>query len=328
MEPDLAALLQTFPQVARPIHPPEPLGNAGGLSGSRLWRYRSGLGLLVARAWPIDGPKRPALEQIHAWLDATAPLSFVPRPLRARDGQTLQALKGRLWEVTPWMPGAADLDPNPAPIHVRSAFAALAALHQRLGRDLKIEPSPGLHSRLRELDGLILGGFTNLENLLKSEPADPVRDLARQWVELARRFAGRFRDDLKRSAGVNVPCQPCLRDVRPDHFLFEGSTLTGLVDFGAMGVDTIAADLARLASEWLDHDLTLRPLAFEAYHAIRPIRPEEATLISAFERSAALLGAGHWVRWQYVDRRTFDDPLAVRRGLEKGLARLLNATRS
>jgi homoserine kinase type II len=45
-------------------------------------------------------------------------------------------------------------------------------------------------------------------------------------------------------------------------------------------------------------------------------------LIEAFEASAALLGAGHWVRWHFVEGRPFDAPGAVARGIEHGLERL------
>ena len=48
--------------------------------------------------------------------------------------------------------------------------------------------------------------------------------------------------------------QPCLRDARPEHFLFDGDQLSGLVDFGAMAVDSVVGDLARLIGEWLDDD--------------------------------------------------------------------------
>ena len=53
---------------------------------------------------------------------------------------------------------------------------------------------------------------------------------------------------------VLIRLQPALRDARPEHFLFEDDRLSGLVDFGAMGVESVAADLARLIGEWFDGD--------------------------------------------------------------------------
>ena len=48
----------------------------------------------------------------------------------------------------------------------------------------------------------------------------------------------------------------------------------------------------------------------------------EIVLIDAFEDSAAVLGAGHWVRWHFVEARPFTDPTAVVAGIERGLKRL------
>jgi homoserine kinase type II len=135
-------------------------------------------------------------------------------------------------------------------------------------------------------------------------------------------MAPRILGSLRAASTQVVPLQPCLRDARPDHFLFEGDRLTGLVDFGAMGRDTVAGDLARLMAEAIGPDRPARALALAAYEAIRPLEGPEFALIDDFERANALLGAGRWARWHLLDRRTFDDPEAVSRGLRRGLERL------
>src|SRR3954454_11405698 len=86
---DLTTVLARYPAIVRPCRPPEALGNAGGWSGARLWRFGSGRGPLVARAWPPDGRSREALEQIHRWLAESAGMGFVPAPVPALDGRTV-----------------------------------------------------------------------------------------------------------------------------------------------------------------------------------------------------------------------------------------------
>ena len=98
--------------------------------------------------------------------------------------------------------------------------------------------------------------------------------------------------------------------------------MSGLVDFGAMGVESVAADLARLIGEWLDGDRAARREAIAAYSRIRPLDAAEARLIDVFETAAALLIGERWVRWHYVENRRFDDPHAVASGLARGLLRL------
>jgi Ser/Thr protein kinase RdoA (MazF antagonist) len=315
-------VLACYPASIQPLSAPEALGNAGGASGARLWRFATGRGLLVARAWPADGPRRADVDQIHRWLIAAADLGFVPVPLEGLDGQTCREHGGRLWEITPWLSGAPDRDQPPSRSRLRAAFAALGAFHQRLAGDAVRGLSRGLQSRLRETDGLLWGGFDSLIAILDRAPPEPALDPARRWLERARPLAPRLLELLRSVSARELILQPCLRDARAEHWLFEEDRVTGLVDFGAMGLECVAADLARLISEWGLIDVRLRSEALDAYRAVRPLEESEIALIEVFEVSAAILGPGRWVRWRFVEDRTFDDPSAVAKGIERGLERL------
>jgi homoserine kinase type II len=134
--------------------------------------------------------------------------------------------------------------------------------------------------------------------------------------------APRLRDPLRLAAGRTVPLQPCLRDARPDHFLFVGDQVSGLVDFGAMDVDCLAGDLARLIGDWLDGSPAARAEALTAYEAVRPLATVESALVAVFEAAADLLIGANWIRWHYVEDRRFDDPRTVSQGIARGLERL------
>jgi Ser/Thr protein kinase RdoA (MazF antagonist) len=318
-------LLARYPLRVQPLDEPEDLGGAGGLSGARLWRYRSGQGTLALRGWPPGGPTRAHLEQVHHWLLQASDLGFVPTPTVDRSGGTLQEYEGRFWEVGPWMPGAVEVARPPAPARVRAAFAALAAFHQRLVGERRAGTSPGLAQRHAAVAQLLRGGFDELERALHrpdAGPPDEARSMALRWLGLARTVAPRLLDPLREAAGRTVPLQPCLRDARPEHFLFEDDRVTGLVDFGAMGIDCVAGDLARLMGEWLDDDRSARADALAAYERIRPLDAAEAALIDAFASSSALLIGEHWIRWHFIEGRRFDDPSVVREGITRGLAHL------
>jgi Ser/Thr protein kinase RdoA (MazF antagonist) len=320
-EREIRELLARYPRPFQPMDEPESLGGAGGFSGARFWRYRSAEGLLVLRLWPRHSPGRAHLEQVHQWLRLAEDLDFVPAPIADRSGRTLQEHEGGFWEVARWMPGAAEVARPPAPPRLRSALAAMAAFHQRLGVERRTGISPGLGHRHEAVAHLLRGGFDALERAIRAS-RDEARPMAMRWLGLARVVAPRLGAPLREAAGRPAPLQPCLRDARPEHFLFEGDRVTGLVDFGAMGVDCVAGDLARLIGEWLEGDLSARAEALAAYERIRPLEAAESSLIDAFASSSALLIGERWIRWHYIEGRRFDDPSAITHGIARGLDQL------
>ena len=220
------------------------------------------------------------------------------------------------------MPGAPDLDLPPSIDHVRNAFAALARFHLRLNHHQRNEPSPGLRLRFRELQELAGCGFDRLESVPAASPPDDLIAPARRWLALARTALPRILPLATAPAGLAVPVQPCLRDARPEHFLFVENRLTGLIDFGAMDFETVSGDLARLLGEWLPDLPELRATALLAYEQLRPLSSTEKALLAPFETIADLLIAGHWITWHFLDHRTFETPDAVARGISRGLVRL------
>ncbi len=327
--PEIHDLLTRYPPHLQPLSHVEALGGAGGFSGAHLWRYRAPAGQLVLRAWPRHGPGRAQLERIHRWLFLTADTGLTPVPFRDSLAHSLQEFEGNFWELTPWLPGAADSAHPPAFASLQAAFKGLAALHVRLACESSVGVSRGLTTRRDTVDHLIAGGFDTIEAAVAHEAASPAEaGAATRWLTLARSAAPGVRDVLHRASRSVLELQPCLRDARPEHFLFEQNRLTGIVDFGAMDVDCVAGDLGRLIGEWLGADQAARSTAQEAYERIRPLEPAELALISVFESSADLLIGERWLRWYYLEGRRFEDPRAVPNGLARGLRRLERLTLS
>ena len=285
MNETLASLFARYPPEFRPLAEPEPLGNAGGMSGARLWKFSSPRGPMAARAWPVGGRSLGEIETIHAWLNRANTLTFVPVPVAAKSGRTIHEIAGISWEIAPWMPGEADREEPPSLARVRSAFAALAAFHERLGPSTECGFSPGLAMRAREIEDLPQF-ITSWTAIVRSAPEDDVRAMALEWLAIASRIAIRILPEIRAAASLAVALQPVLRDARPDHLLFINDRVTGLVDFGAMGIDTVAADLARLCAEWIGENSDLREEAVSSYRQARPLTETEEALIAAFERSA------------------------------------------
>jgi homoserine kinase type II len=177
--------------------------------------------------------------------------------------------------------------------------------------------------RAREIGELLDGGFDNLQRSLPDySGGDPRCRLAQEWLTHARRLAPRLLGPARHAADQLGPLQPCVRDVRPDHLLFRGDSLSGLIDFGTTAIDSVAFDLARLLTEWVGPDGPSRTAALAAYNSVRPIQSIEHASIRAFEQTTSLLMGSHWIRWHFLNRRTFEDPAAVLQGLQRGRDRL------
>ncbi len=252
-------ILRRYPPHLRPVTPIQALGNAGGSSGATLWRYRAETGELALRAWPRQGPTQPGLELIHGWLKELAEpgLVPVPVPVPASDGRTIQQNEGRFWELTPWLPGEPVAE-RPPPTHcVDAAFAALGSVHRRLSKHAQRGTSPGLRVRVGELEDLASGRLELIASALGQSQTDPNTVSGLRWVLLARAAIPRLLPPLRDTAQLTLALQPCLRDARPEHFLFQADRVSGLIDFGAMAMETVAADLARLIGEWFPGDRTL-----------------------------------------------------------------------
>ncbi len=324
-EREIRKILGRYPAGVQPVGDVVTLRGGGGLSGAWLWRFAARSGTFVLRAWPSPGTTRERVERVHRWLSQAESLPFVPVPVCDQTGGTVQEAIGSFWDLSPWLPGTADLACPPAPQHLSEAFLGLAKFHQQLASEQADAVSPGIAQRLSEIQGLIDGGFDAIEESIaeSEERDDALLEIVVGWLLTARGLAPRLVAPLVQASALTGPVQPVIRDARPEHFLFNRDLLTGLVDFGAMGVDSVAADLSRLIGEWLGTDSDARQRALEAYEQVRPLGPVERTLIGAFETGTALLMGERWCRWHFVENRRFDDPGAVRKGMARGLDRVM-----
>jgi len=60
----------------------------------------------------------------------------------------------------------------------------------------------------------------------------------------------------------------------------------------------------------------------EAYEEMRRLSPDEALLVTAYDRANVLLSGMNWLDWIYLQGRVFDDRAAVCQRLDEKLARL------
>jgi hypothetical protein len=152
----LSLVLARYPRHAQPLPScdVQALGGFGGYSGSLLWRYQAPMGPIAARAWPVNVQNLEHVSTIHRWLAEAGDLGFLPVPIAAQDGQTVQRCEGRLWELAPWLEGERERNRPPDAQRVQAAFQALARFHRRLAGQANLGRSPGMSKCIVELEEL------------------------------------------------------------------------------------------------------------------------------------------------------------------------------
>lgn len=304
----------------------ECLEGAGGFSGARLWRLSTPQGDLCLRRWPPEHPTPEQLTWIHSVLRAAAANGFqrLPVPLVTTNQSTWVRWENALWELAPWLSGRADYSSHPSPARLAAALQTLAEFHLSVadfGSPIS-GASPGIERRVQQLDRLLQEDFARIAAAVSEAPHQELQDPALQLLELFPRLAERSRRALQGAAGQHVALQPCLRDIWHDHVLFEVERVTGIVDFGAMRIDSVAGDIARLLGSLVGDDARGWQSGLLAYEQIRPLSASELSLIPVFDRSGILLGAFNWLDWIYLQGCRFSDLSAIRTRLEVAIGRL------
>jgi homoserine kinase type II len=171
--------------------------------------------------------------------------------------------------------------------------------------------SPAITSRIARLNELANGGHRELARAITDKVWPEFTPLAHQFVS-----------DLTRALPIAIALheplsllsfslQPCLRDVWHDHILFTGEQVTGVIDFGAMDVDTPACDVARLLGGLVGDDVTNRQIGLTAYDSVRLLSANELQAVTAFDTSIILLAGCNWIRWIYLESREFENPKQI-----------------
>ncbi len=306
---DVKTILDCYPPDCQPLQI-QPLGTAGGFSGAQFWRISAPRGEMVLRRWPQEHPTADGLRFIHKVLRHAAEhgISIVPVSVTTREGESFVQLAGYLWELAPWMPGTADYDVSPSEAKLRAAMTALAQFHVATA-DFVVAPlssSPAISRRLDQLKKLSEGGGRELSQSLRPDIWPELLSLARQFLATLPTAIPPAVSQLEPLVGVSFHLQPCLRDIWHDHILFTGDTVTGLIDFGAMQIESPAGDVARLLGSLAGDDAQARHIGLAAYTAIRPLSPVELQAVDALDTSGTLLSGANWLRWIYLEDRTFE----------------------
>jgi Ser/Thr protein kinase RdoA (MazF antagonist) len=286
------------------------------------------LGPLCLRRWPAEHPSPERLQFIHDVLRHVyyRGVTEVPVPLRTRDGSTFVDDGNCLWELTPWMPGTADYHRRPSQERLAAAMRLLARFHRATAsyaaQPRSRQPSPGLGQRLELLDRLLAGDAQRIAVAARRDALPARRNRAEQVLEAFWEGAPRLRPRLLDAVQMKLTLQPCLRDIWHDHVLFSGDLTTGLIDFGALREECVVGDVARLLGSLVRDDRGAWQNGLAAYCETRTLDGNELYLLEVFHATTALLSGMNWLRWIYLQNRTFEEPDRVLERIDENIEQL------
>ncbi|HLN30360.1 MAG TPA: phosphotransferase [Gemmataceae bacterium] len=323
-ELELAArqVLDQFRFVS-PADSVRPLGNLGGFSGAALWRVEGGTGPLCLRAWPPRENSAEHLAWIHHWMQRAraSGLQFVPAAFATVRHATVVEHAGRLWDLTAWMPGRADFHERPTPERLQAASTALALLHVAWAKEASQTGRCPALARRQELVH-VWSTVAQATSGLLQQSADP----AWPWAQRARSLLLGRVDWVTRALAPwtdrHFTLHPCLCDIWHDHVLFEGDTVSGLIDYGGLKIDHPAVDLARMLGSLIEDDEHLWEIGLDAYSRVQPLATEERGFIRMLDQTGTVLGMVTWLKWLYCEGRAFENRQAAADRLAKLVERV------
>ena len=135
----------------------EELGSGGGFSGAQLWKLNGSTESFCLRRWPNSHPNREILTWIHLVLSHAKhnDCPFVAAPIRTIKNETFTTEDGSLWEIAPWMLGAANFNANQSEAKLANMMEALARFHLASAQvSLDFRQSTNVQVRLNQLNTL------------------------------------------------------------------------------------------------------------------------------------------------------------------------------
>ena len=261
-------------------------GSAGGIENTNYFLASEVDGSLQHHVLTLF--ERLDFEQLPFYLNLMLHLAQrglpVPHPAADAAGRILHRVQGKPAAVVNRLAGSSELQPGVA--HCASLGSTLAQLHLAArdyeGRQANPRGLPWWNSTvpqvLRYLDGAQC-------------------DLLRAELAYQNHIAAS-------SAYAALPRGPIHADLFRDNVLFQGESVSGLIDFYFAGVDAWLFDLAVCLNDWCMDAQTAEPQAqnfaalLDAYQQQRPLSSSERELLPALLRAAALR---FWISrlWDY-----------------------------
>jgi homoserine kinase type II len=259
-----------------------------GFSGAQVWRGDDEFGAprYALKRWPAEITSS-RIGAVHAWLTQARHLSFVPALIPTISGLSWIEEQERVWDLSRWLPGQPRLPAGRS--EVENACVAVAHLHRVWSPQSRWSLCPGLLRRIEVLTQWLTAppsrDWLFHENLA---------DVLERAFQVVTRTAPAALQSLKPWEETLFSLHPCVRDLRGEHILFSGERVTGIVDFGAMAVDSPAGDLARVLGDLAAENDELFARGLEKYRQERSDFTVSDDFVRRLDRAGVICSLIGW----------------------------------
>ncbi|MDO4570613.1 MAG: phosphotransferase [Planctomycetia bacterium] len=129
---------------------------------------------------------------------------------------------------------------------------------------------------------------------------------------------------IVRCSNYSLPLVPCIYDFRLKNLFFSKKYFKGFLDFGAIGIDTPAVDVARLLENLTENYSISWVLGLSAYQSVRRLSAEELDALNVSRRSYTMTSALRWLNYMFVQNNPVKCSMRLYRRLEQLVERMEN----
>lgn len=305
-------LLEThFAPLSDPAMTMKPVASEGSFSGAKVWKVTSRGAPFALRRWQkLSETDQRRLLWSHLVLSKARECGchLLPVPVPDSLGKTLIEWGDDRWQLEPWLPGNP-LEESCGAETVRRTFHAVSQMHTFLARVEKSRgPSPSMAKRQEQLRHWYSAGtftlrFAQLEEASFGDPR--ISEIAESILSSFCRLAHSLEVGIRKFADVSCELQPVHGDLRHEHVLLdpELESVSGIVDPGAMKIDSTALDIARLAGGLAGNRADKWE---EILRSLLEIGLANVTLIQwarVFHATGVTLAGMNWLKWLVLEKR-------------------------
>ena len=302
-EQELRHTIGLYGPAFQPVRWP-PASATAGFSGASVYQYRAANQNYALRIWPASERSIPKLESLTRLLEDfhRQGITYVAPAVRKTDGTVATiSTSGRMIHIEPWLPGESIAANSFSPQKLKNIMLALARLHLTAANHvpnqvhyLWIRPaytgqSASLKYRLKKMEQHLKTGIPLA--LGSRSVSEEAKIIYQRLQTVFRSQAALLWEELKIASQQNLPLQPVFKDVWRDHILFLDDEVTGIIDPGAFGCDSVLTDITRLLGSIAGNDWNRWNEAIAIYQTIRPLNQTEQKMLAVFDHSNLLLSA-------------------------------------